>query len=244
MDKHNYLFLDIETIPCQAPGLRSILSESLHCPNNIKKEETRKKWWRDKAPVLLNEAHLKTALDGSFGEIISIAWAFNDSPVTGLIRKMNESEKDLLQCFYNAIEESSKDYLVFCGHNILKFDIPFLRKRSIINNILPTVDLPSRRGSAVFDTMEFWAGYNCYIKLATLCQVLSIKGKGDIDGSMVYEMVQKDQYEEILAYNKQDVSCVRSCFNRMTFRNLEPAQEEKSQDKETELLEATGFFDE
>jgi uncharacterized protein YprB with RNaseH-like and TPR domain len=76
-----------------------------------------------------------------------------------------------------------------CGHNAKEFDIPFLARRMIINNIaipdkLNLFEKPWEIPH--LDTLELWkfGDYKHVLKL--MCKVLGIpSSKGDIDGSQV-----------------------------------------------------------
>ena len=246
MSNNNYLYVDIETIPSQDPNIKESILSELSPPGNISKPETIAKWWREKGPTIVEEKLLATALDPTFGQVICICWAFNDKPVGGLIRSLDESEKDLLEAFYGVLEETDTDYLVFIGHNVLGFDLPFLWKRSIINSCRPSIALPNRRGVDVYDTMTEWAGYNKFIKFDVLCHVLGLSGKEGMDGSMVWPAVQEGEYGKILAYCKQDVEGVRQIYRRMKFLDYvpeDPKDEMSMANEESKKLEESHFFD-
>jgi len=241
----NTCFLDIETIPSLDPNIKEKILSELSPPGNIKKQSTIDAWWREKGPTIVEEKLLATALDPTYGQVICICWAFNDKPVQGLIRTLEIPEKDLLEAFYGVLEASNTDYLVFVGHNVLGFDLPFLWKRSIINSCRPPIALPNRRGADVYDTMTEWAGFNKFIKFDALCHALGLPGKEGMDGSMVFDYVKQGRYDEILAYCKQDVEGVRQIYRRMTFKNWVPSDEDSTTlaDIENKKLEESGFFD-
>ena len=76
----------------------------------------------------------------------------------------------------------------FIGHNLAKFDLPFIWKRSVINNV-PTCKgvkwNDAKHGYSCYDTMTAWAGYGNRISADNLCKLLGIKGKTEgMDGSV------------------------------------------------------------
>ena len=87
---------------------------------------------------------------------------------------------------------------MFVGHNITGFDLPFLKKRSIILGICPPSVIPFAAkpwDKSVFDTMIQWDGdRDKRISLPDkLCKVLGIESpKGDMDGSKVGEYFRAD----------------------------------------------------
>ena len=107
----------------------------------------------------------------------------------------------------------------FIGHNIAKFDLPFIWKRSAINNVetcrgVKWVD--ARHGANCFDTMIAWAGFGNRISADNLCKILNIKGKTEgMDGSKVYDTWQTDP-QKVINYCHDDVALVKQIHERLT----------------------------
>ena len=107
----------------------------------------------------------------------------------------------------------------FIGHNIAKFDLPFIWKRSVINDIetcrgVKWVD--ARHGVNCFDTMIAWAGFGNRISADNLCKILNIKGKTEgMDGSKVYDTWQVDP-QKVVNYCHDDVALVKEIHQRLT----------------------------
>ena len=208
------VFIDIETIPDQSQGALDRIKETLTPPGNISKQETIDKWWAEKAPEAAEEKYLKTSLDGTYGRILCIGVALNDMPAT----VFSGEEDAVLTAFYAFV--SGLDNTMFIGHNIHKFDLPFIRHRSIINRIKPTCAMPDGRfnGQDAFCTMQSWAGYGNFIGLDRLCGVLGIDSPKDgIDGSKVWAYVQAGREQEVYDYCKRDVEATREVYKRITF---------------------------
>jgi DNA polymerase elongation subunit (family B) len=128
---------------------------------------------------------------------------------------VNDDEKILLKDFCEVVERFSKHYkdIRFCGHNIKEFDIPFLCRRMVINEIpLPVcMQVSGKKPWEVshIDTLELWkfGDHKNFTSLSLLAAVLGIPSpKSDIDGSMVASVYWKDKdLARIGTYCIQDV---------------------------------------
>ncbi len=217
------LFTDIETIPEQREGALQEYIDNVTAPARYKKQESIDKWIKDEGPAAAVDAWKKTALEGISGQIVSIAWAFDDFPVTGSI---DLNEKVVLQTFFDAVYDRARSgegkfqNITWIGHNIIDFDLRFLFQRSAILGIKPSFPLPTdaRHGSqSVYDTMKAWAGFRGYVKQDVLYAALGGEPfeNDDMDGSQVWDYVQAGRYEEVLEYNKRDVTKVRHIYERL-----------------------------
>ena len=107
----------------------------------------------------------------------------------------------------------------FIGHNLAKFDLPFIWKRSVINDVtcckgVKWVD--ARHSSNCYDTMIAWAGFGNRISADNLCKLLGIKGKTEgMDGSLVYDTWQTDPHK-VIEYCHDDVTLVKAIHERLT----------------------------
>ena len=231
------IYTDLETIPGQDPAIEEAIRadiaeecEALKHPGSYKKKETIDAWYdaeRDKLIASFDDRMLKCSLDGGRGEICSISFAVGDQPIVGDIRADRETESDLIQWFWDALVrkiESRPDAgygeHVWIGHNIRSFDLPFLYKRCVILGIKPPFDVPFASGPSdrrVYDTMTEWAGWGKMISQDNLCRALGLPPKDIMKGSDVYQYWRDGRYDEILDYNKADVSTVRDIHRRMTF---------------------------
>ena len=83
-----------------------------------------------------------------------------------------------------------------CGHNVREFDIPFICRRMIINqirlpNLLNISGLKPWQVPHIIDTLDMWkfGDYKHYSSLDLLCQVLSVKSpKQTISGKDVSKL--------------------------------------------------------
>lgn len=227
------IFIDIETIPTNDPVIIDQIRESIAPPGNITKDESRLKWLEENLESELEKAVRKTALDGLYGEILSIAWSIDNKDINVLYRKSyNDSEKELLTTFFEKINAEQYDRFEnyfpitrWIGHFISGFDLRFIWQRCVINQVTPNVSIPYRAKpweGIVFDTKIEWSGSSQYSgasSLSKLSYVMLGEGKGDIDGSNVYDYFMKGEIEKIAEYNKTDVEMVRNLYHLMTFGN-------------------------
>jgi 3'-5' exonuclease len=225
-----HIYLDIETIPGQAPRLKEEIARSITPPGNYTKAETIAKWEAETKPVLVEEAYRKTSFAGDRGEVICIGWAVDDEPAQTLTRTLASPEAWLLGEFFGAvhraIEASHKRIPRWVGHNVRDFDLRFLYQRSVVVGVRPPFALPhdARPGSDfVFDTMTAWAGWGGRVSLGRLCDALGLPAKGseigedDMDGSRVWDLVQAGRLDDVADYCRGDVERVRLLHQRLTF---------------------------
>ena len=236
---HNLPFyLDIETVPGQSDATReaimSVIAEecgAVQAPANYKDPAKITEFISTEKTRIINsfsDRYRKTALNGTQGEVLCIAWAFGDAPVNHRIRKLESSEREFLCDAWEAILDdwSAHDQggdTIWVGHNIRDFDIRFLFQRSVILGAIPGLTMPVDVGtttSLIFDTMTRWAGWGNRISLDKLCAALGIPGKKSedgIDGSMIYDLALAGEYDRIARYCVHDVERVRRIHKRMTF---------------------------
>ncbi len=229
------IFLDLETIPDQTPGALAAIRVATKPPGNITKAESIQKWMDENAGTAADTAWRKTALNGTSGEIVVIGFAFGENgDVETLHRSPGDPEAGLIRDFWLAVAMALEGHhgphggVEFVGHNLINFDARFIRQRSIIHGIRPSVKLdPGARhnGGHLFDTMQEWAGFKEYITLDALCKALGIESpKADgMDGSKVYDAWIAGRAEEIAAYCKKDVEQMREVWRRLTFHVAEAA---------------------
>ena len=218
------LFFDLETLPSNDPAIIAAIAAEITPPGNMKKADTIAAWEANEKPAAILEAVAKTAFDGTYGRICSIAYAFDDGPVSVAC---SEDERGLIVNFFDAVRQSTKSGrdITAIGHNITGFDLKFLWKRAVILGIRPA-PLPFKAkpwDSTVFDTMVQWdADPGKRISLDNLCKVLGIPSpKGDLDGSQIAGAFAAGRFDDIAKYNAGDVEAVRAVYKRMIFAPAE-----------------------
>jgi 3'-5' exonuclease len=215
-----FVYLDCETL---ASNELLDISE-LKCPGNIKKPESIAAWRADPARQDdLHDLHRKTALDPFAARIFCIAFAINDDPVQVIwddeeeivMRKINaylEGLKDTSRKRYEALGASAH----IVGYNIKNFDNSFLKLRalkyklSLLNQLLPHRSAMSR----IEDVMEYALvttrfTVDKYVSQDKVCKYFGLKGKGEMDGSMVMDYYLQGKKQEIADYCKDDVEQMR-----------------------------------
>lgn len=224
-----FIYLDIETIPTQRPDLQDFVAGELKAPSNYKDPE------KIAAYIAENKekAIADTGLDGAFGEIICIGWAINDGEPSCIGRLPEASEADLLREFFSRlsdeIDRSFEDphergrFPVWVGHYITGFDLRFLWQRCVVNQVKPGVMIPYDAkpwGDRVFDTKTEWTGLNKTGRgsLDAISRALGYAGKGDMDGSKVWDAIKAGNLAEVMEYCKADVNKARLLHKRMTFQ--------------------------
>lgn len=212
MDK---IYFDIETIPTQRDDIRESIRESIEHPKTMKKTETIEEWYKTEFEAEFEKQLDKTALDGAFGHVVSIGYAVNDDKPTVLHAESVENEEQIIREFFAIVKENRHATLV--GHNILNFDLKFLKHRSMVLGIKLPVFIPFDAkpwDNCLFDTMLQWDSKN-FISLDKLCKAFGIKGKGDINGSMVHKLWRAGKHNDIKEYCMSDVELTREVAKRM-----------------------------
>lgn len=220
------IYLDIETIPKQPEqAVKELIAAEVEAPKTMSKPETIQAWhdgegkYKGEKDRIIEERYRSTALDGTHGEIISIAFQCDDL-VFSKYRDLDEPEADLLASFCKSITlHSNMRPPFFIGHNI-QFDLRFLFQRLVINQVRPSFRLPfsGRHDNHFFCTMQAWAGFGGKISQEKLCTALGIKGKpDDIDGSKVWDFVKSGNIKRVNEYNQFDVERVRMMHQRLAF---------------------------
>ncbi len=172
---------------------------------------------------LEDEQYAKSAFDGTFSRIVCIGLIITSDAMEpqGAVAWYGANEKELLRQFWaklGALRPTS-----FVTHNGLGFDLPFIKKRSVIQQVKPSLDinLAKFRTEPVYDTMAVWSNWDNrgWVKLDVLARALNVETKSG-SGKQVAEMWAKGQGREIADYCLQDTYVTYACYCRMTFRDL------------------------
>lgn len=218
------IYLDIETCPAQNPAVRDDIAKTIEPPGNISKAETIAAWHAEKKPGLIEEAWRKTSFDGAVGHVCVIGLAFDDAPPIALWQdNWLTDEHDVLRELFGTIDFHVAKHPnvrpTFIGHNLVEFDLRFLFQRCVVLGVKPSRHIPfgcKPWDDCVYDTMARW-GARVGGSLDRITKAIGLEGKGDIDGSMVWDYVRDGRIGEIAEYCKHDVALTRSLHKRMTF---------------------------
>lgn len=228
--------LDIETIPTQSPEIiHALLSDAeveksaLTAPSNYKDAEKIAAHIKARSAEIdasFDERYRKTALDGTYGQIVVAAIAIEDQePFAFWSADWRDSEHIVIGNLFSTIENcyaaNPSRLPVFVGHNVLDFDFRFLFQRAAILGIRPPPCIPFDSpawSDRVFDTMTRWSGRWKYISLDNLCRAFGIPEKGELDGSKVWDAVKYGRITDVVEYCKDDVRRTREIYKRITFQ--------------------------
>ena len=225
------LFLDVETMPTTDPEVIAEIAATIKPPGTIKKQESIDAWMAENKESAVKEAVHKTGFSGLYGSIACICYAFDDGEVFSVRVSDEISEKVMLQSFYSHVFNATgidthrgnvAGDLTVVGHNVIGFDLPFIKHRSIINKVKPSPQFikafDDKWGKDVKDTMIMWSpDKERRASMDKLCKAFGIPGKGDFDGSMVAETWPVDP-EKVIEYCRDDVRRTREIYKRLTFQ--------------------------
>jgi len=168
-----------------------------------------------------DELYAKSSFDGTYSRIVCIGLLeFSDQmEARSAIAWYGANERELLRQFWVRLAQDRP--MLFITHNGLGFDLPFIRKRSIINQVKPSLDinLAKFRTEPVYDTMAIWSSWDTrgWVKLDVLARALQVETKSG-SGGQVAEMWEKGQGLELARYCLQDTYVTYACYCRMNFR--------------------------
>ncbi len=172
----------------------------------------------------------RAGIYAEFGKIvcISVGAVFRDKDKKLKIRLKSfadANERHLLHEFskllFDHYNNPHKHFI--CGHNIREFDIPYICRRMVVNQ-LPLPGMLQIAGKKPWetkyflDTMELWkfGDYKSYTSLKLLAAILDFPSpKDDIDGSNVGRVYWEDKdLERISLYCEKDVLATAQLFLR------------------------------
>jgi len=166
--------------------------------------------------VTLNPIEPKGALDALTGKIVCVGLLFDDGVTLTEKTIFHQDERRILEEFWEVIKPTD----VLVGHNILEFDIPFIRQRSWILNIKPsrTIDLRKYYTMELVDTMQLWTnwGYKKGVSLDNLGIALSCGAKTGHGADVATWWASRD-VDAIARYCLEDVRLTYRIFCRLKY---------------------------
>jgi len=205
--------IDSVTVESYSEDLPSDLFTHADAQERLKKED---------------ELYERSAFDATFSRIVCIGvLIFSDAMVPqGAICWYGANERELLRLFWARLGDPRPS--LFITHNGLGFDLPFLKKRSVIHQVKPSIEisLARFRTEPVYDTMVVWSNWEArgWVKLDVLARALNVETKSG-SGKEVAEMWAAGRGKEIAEYCLQDTYVTYACYQRMTFQNPLPREE-------------------
>lgn len=210
------LFIDIETVPrCSAINMVEIYERELW--------EEKKGRFRNEEESVEDYYFNNAAIFAEFGKIvcISVGNVFQDGMFTGFEMKSfaGDDEKKLLADFAAFLSKGAAQNrnLTLCGHNVREFDVPYICRRMLMNNMkLPshfeTLQAKKPWEAGLLDSMDLWkfGDFKNYISLKLLAFCLGIPSpKDDISGKDVGKVYWHEQgLDRIKTYCQKDVLTV------------------------------------
>jgi len=232
-DLPKIMFLDIETVPQQS-DFSEMSAELGHL-------------WEEKFSLIFKRMPEKypentTAAEGfntsagiyaEFGKIVCISVGFIHFQGKEMYFRTKsfagDDEKQLLIDFIALIKKfcTTKEHTL-CGHNIKEFDIPYICRRLVINNLSlpPIFQISGKKPWEInfIDTLELWkfGDYKNYTSLKLLTAVFGIPTpKDDIDGSQVAEVYYKEKnVSRIATYCQKDVLATAQVYLKVNGLDL------------------------
>ncbi|MDE3019571.1 MAG: ribonuclease H-like domain-containing protein [Nitrospirota bacterium] len=174
-----------------------------------------------------DEQYERASFDGTFSRIVCIGLIQLSDTLEplGALSWYGANEQELLRQFWAKLGQLRPS--LFITHNGLGFDLPFIKKRSVIHQVKPSleINLAKFRTEPVYDTMAVWSNWDNrgWVKLDVLARALSVETKSG-SGKQVAEMWAKGQGREIAEYCLQDTYVTYACYCRMNFRPLLPRE--------------------
>ncbi|MDQ6889064.1 MAG: ribonuclease H-like domain-containing protein, partial [Bacteroidota bacterium] len=211
----NLFLIDIETVS----GM-----EHFHLLSEEWKELWTEKILKNLPPNTTAEEYYprRAAILAEFAKVICISIGYfkkeNNEWQLRIKSFCSAEEKDVLTNLIETLKQlrSKNSKWIFTGHNIKEFDIPFLCRRMLVNNLsIPTyLDFQNMKPweTPVLDTLHLWrfGDYKHYTSLKLLAATLGVPSpKDDIDGSQVGEVFWTEKnLERIAHYCGKDVATV------------------------------------
>jgi hypothetical protein len=212
------IVIDIETLPCSNPEQIAYLLDSVKADARLKDPAKIEADIAEKRAECID----KTGLDGSFGRVlmVSVSEVGSDEIYT--------THGDCEEYVLNVLMDTLRDICnsgtithrpVIIGHNV-GWDLRFLAQRCAVNGVrvdrkLIPFDAKPWDGHYI-DTMTAWAGVGNRINLDRLCHALGVKSpKGEMDGSQVATYYSEGRIDDIIKYNRADVTATKQCYQIM-----------------------------
>ena len=222
------LFLDIETVGLyydlddlhhQSPQLHKVWEDSGY--------EYFKRQYPEDSELTSDDMFMKRAgLLAEFGKIVCISVGFvlenGDTKLDSFIG----DEKEILTKCSTLLNRVDKLGFLICGHNVKNFDLPYIGKRMVINNIKFPNMIPNYKikpwESKVVDTKEVW-NFNSYRGLSSLELVCAVFKRfqtlkdNEVNGTNLHSFYYDDESSEKDKINKIKDYCEKDVLSLINF---------------------------
>lgn len=230
-DLYNVLFLDVETTPGK-PDFEELNEEmqelwAVKCRTLLRKTQDELEY-----DEIAEAYRTRSGIYSEFGKIICVSVGFltrqpgNADPLLRLKSYTSHIEAALLDDFSELLTRhfNSPEKFALCGHNIKEFDIPYICRRMLVNQLpLPKMlDIAGKKpweSKHLLDTMEMWkfGDHKNYTSLRLLAAVFDFPSpKDDMDGSQVGSIYWEERdLDRIARYCEKDVLATAQLFLKM-----------------------------
>jgi len=205
MAAHSLLNLTIDIETWGGPNKPTI--DDVSAPANYKDPEKIQAYKDEK----LNSAWGDQGLSSIKGEICCIGYQLNGgNPVS-----ITGEEQEIIRAFANVLKDNAVSGITqvyWIGHNIAKFDLPWILHRSwkywqpFLTSLIPT----NPYSEHIVDTMVLFAGPGNrdprnMCKLGDIAKFFGFEGKSEgFDGSMVHDAFIRGEIKKIAKYCEND----------------------------------------
>lgn len=203
------VFLDIETGPGDYEWRVEKMKRLIAPPANYKTEEAIANWWEREGNLKLYGVRESFALSPLYGRILCIGWMAEDEqePTVGTLEEFMAAIKKLCE---------TSTPVTFVGHNIKRFDLPFLRFACIKEGIspYPIPQVTDRYSPWIIDTWEMTGGRDFGGNgLGDLARLFGIQNRFTDKDVTAAHTLDPDLLQE---YCKNDVVMVAELYHRLT----------------------------
>ena len=235
-DQHQlekFLFFDIET-----SGSKEHVSELSPKMQELwsKRAEILRTQLGDKYPDNKEKSdeelfQMKSALQAEFGRVVCVSFGklkFEDNmPKAQIVSYSGDDEALILTQTFKLMSGLAKNGVKLIGHNVKRFDVPFLCKRAFIHGLEPATPLQVWDKKpweiSISDTSELWsfgAWQEGFTSLDLLATILGVDSpKDDISGADVHSKYYSGEIERIKTYCEKDVVTLMQIALRLSGLN-------------------------
>jgi 3'-5' exonuclease len=230
-DLYNVLFIDIETVP-GTPEFDDLSDEMQELWGIKTRTILRRQGEEIEFDEMAETFKTRAGIYSEFGKIVCISVGFltkqpdSSEPILRLKSFANHMESSLLEDFSELLSKhfNNPEKFALCGHNIKEFDIPYICRRMLINQLpLPKmIDIAGKKPwetKHMLDTLEMWkfGDIKNYTSLRLLTAVFDIPSpKDDMDGSDVASVYWEERdLDRIATYCEKDVLATVQLYLRL-----------------------------
>lgn len=223
----NLLYFDVET----AGAYKSYEDLEANNPRLCDLWKKRAKYFKTNIPemsdLLDSEIYLqKAGLEPEFGRVVCVSFgAWTEQGEQKLTSFYGEDERSILEKTVKVLNNASLKGMKLCGHNIKMFDVPFLGKRILFNemSVPSSLQIWNKKPWEIsfLDTAEFFSFGSWSQKFLGLdllaCSLGIDSPKDDMDGSKVHDTFwDLKEFDRIKEYCEKDVITVMDVLKKVS----------------------------